>query len=511
VSDGVLLSTAQMRAVEAAAMARGLAGAALMEAAGKGVADAVTKTVRPEALQGPVVVLCGPGNNGGDGLVAARLLAAAGRPVRVGLLGEKQSLKGDARLMADLYEGEIAPLGPALVEGAGLVVDALFGTGLARPLEGAAAETVAAANASPAPTLAVDIPSGVDADTGAAGSPAIMAVRTVTFHRKKPGHVLFPGRALCGAVDIVDIGVAAGDMTAVRPDVYENDPRLWGAVLPRPSPMGHKYHRGAVFVSSGPATRTGAARLAARGALRIGAGLVTVLSPPDALAEHAAHLNAVMLAEAATASALAPHLQGKDQYRKAVVVGPAAGVGDATRDKALAALGSPAGVVLDADGLTSFAGAPDILFAALRPDDVLTPHEGEFARLFPDIDPRRDRLAAARAAAARAGAVTVLKGPDTVIAAPPDGAPDGKGAGVAAINVNAPPDLATAGAGDVLAGFIAGLMAQGMSGFAAAAAGTWFHGACAAAVGPGLIAEDLPDAVPSVWRSLLAPGKGDVL
>ena len=300
-------------------------------------------------------------------------------------------------------------------------------------------------------------------------------------------------------------------MGAVRPRAFENDPRLWGGLLPRPSPMGHKYHRGAVYVASGPATRTGAARLAARGALRIGAGLVTVLSPPDALAEHAAQLNAIMLAGTEDARALDQRLQGREQHRKALVIGPAAGVGEATRDKTLAALGGPAGVVLDADGLTSFAAeacakGPAALFAALRPDDVLTPHEGEFARLFPDIGlgaQGAGKLAAARAAAARAGAVVVLKGPDTVIAAP-----SREGEGAAAINVNAPPDLATAGAGDVLAGFIAGLKAQGMNGFAAAAAGTWFHGACAAAVGPGLIAEDLPEAVPSVYRRLLAPQEG---
>lgn len=495
-SDGILLSAAQMRMVETAAMARGMAGAALMEAAGKGLADVAAKGWSPQTLKGPVAVLCGPGNNGGDGFVAARLLAAAGWPVRVGLIGERSALGGDARLMADLYEGEIAPLSPAILDGAGLIIDALFGTGLARPLEGAAAAVVEAANAHPAPALAVDIPSGVDADTGAVLGAAITAVRTVTFHRKKPGHVLFPGRALCGVVDVVDIGIDAKDMGAVRPDAFENHPRLWAAAFRRPSPTGHKYHRGAAYVASGPAARTGAARLAARGALRIGAGLVTVLSPRDALAENAAQLTAIMLAGAEDGRAISQCLQGKDQYRKACVIGPAAGVGAATRDKTLAVLASGAGAVLDADALTSFADNRDVLFAALRPDDVLTPHEGEFARLFPDVDMTGGKLAAARAAAKTAGAVVVLKGPDTVIASPQ---------GAAAVNVNAPPELATAGSGDVLAGFFAGLMAQGMSGFAAACAGTWFHGACGQAVGLGLIAEDLPEAVPAVLRELYAP------
>lgn len=495
-TDGILLSAAQMRAVEAAAMARGTAGAALMEAAGRGAADVALTAWPPGVLNGHAAVLCGPGNNGGDGFVIARLLAAAGAPVRLGLLGEKSALKGDARLMADLYEGEVLPLTPSLLDGAGLIVDALFGTGLARPLEGAAAAVVAAANAHPAPTLAVDIPSGVDADTGAVLGTAIAAVRTVTFHRKKPGHVLFPGRALCGVVDIAPIGIEPEDMRASPPDTFENHPRLWAAALSRPSPVGHKYHRGAVFSVSGPHSRTGAARLAARGALRIGAGLVTVLSPRDALAENAAQLTAIMLAGADDGRAIAQCLQGKDQYRKVCVIGPAAGVGEATREKTMAVLASGAGAVLDADALTSFAENPQALFAALRPDDVLTPHDGEFARLFPDVDTAGGKLAAVRAAAKKAGAVVVLKGPDTVIAAPD---------GTAAVNVNAPPELATAGSGDVLAGFIAGLTAQGMSGFAAAAAGTWFHGACAQAVGPGLIAEDLPEATPAVLRSLFAP------
>lgn len=473
-------------------MARGLAGAALMEAAGKGVADVALKGWS----QRPTTVLCGPGNNGGDGFVVARLLAAAGWPVRVGLLGDESALKGDAKLMADLYEGEVEPLTPSVLDGAGLIIDALFGTGLARPIEGAAAAVIAAVNAHPAPALAVDIPSGVDADTGAVMGVAVLAVRTVTFCRKKPGHLLFPGRALSGAVDVADIGIDAKDLGAVRPDTFENQPMLWGAALPRPSLAGHKYHRGSVYVASGPATRTGAARLSARGALRIGAGLVTVLSPRDALAENAAQLTAVMLAGAEDSGAITQYLQAKDKYRRVCVIGPAAGVGEATREKALAVLKSATTAVLDADALTSFADNSAELFNALRPDDVLTPHEGEFARLFPDIDFSAGKLAAARAAAKRAGAIVVLKGADTIIAAP-DGA--------AAINVNAPPDLATAGAGDVLAGFIAGLVAQGMNGFSGAIAGVWFHGACGQAVGPGLIAEDLPEAVPSVLRALYAP------
>lgn len=481
-----------MRAVEAAAVADGLAGAALMEAAGRGVADIVMNAWSKR----PVAVLCGPGNNGGDGFVAARRLAEAGWPVRLGLLGERADLTGDALLMANLYEGETEPLSPALLEGAQLIIDALFGTGLARSVDGAARAVIEAANAHKAPILAVDIASGVNADTGAVLGAAIEAARTATFFAKKPGHLLFPGRANSGEVDVVNIGIRQDHLAAIHPDTFENKPSLWADKLPRHAATAHKYERGSVFAASGPSTRTGAARLAARGALRIGAGLVTVLSPKDALPENAAQLTAIMLAEADSAEAFSGYLQGSEKYKNVCVIGPAASVGAATRDKTLAALASRAGVVLDADALTSFVDDPIPLFNALRAGDVLTPHAGEFTRLFPDIDLAAGKLQAARAASARAGATVVLKGADTVIAAPD---------GLAAVNVNAPPDLATAGAGDVLAGFIAGLAAQGMPGFAAACAGVWFHGACAQAVGPGLIAEDLPEAAPLVLRSFYSP------
>ena len=491
-ADPILLSSEQMRAVEAAAMAAGVAGAALMEAAGRRVAEVAMKAWS----QRPVAVLCGPGNNGGDGFVAARLLAEAGWPVRVGLMGDRGALKGDAKLMADLYQGEVEALGPALLENAGLIVDALFGTGLARPVEGDARAMIEAANAHPAPVLAVDIASGVSADTGAVLGAAAQAARTVTFFQKKPGHALYPGRAFSGAVDVADIVMTPEHAAGVRLDTFENHPGLWGRDLRRPSPMGHKYHRGSVFVVSGPALRTGAARLAARGALRIGAGLVTVLSPRSAAGENAAHLTAIRLCEAESAADVAQTLQEADKYPAVCVIGPAAGVGAQTREKTLAVLGAKASGVLDADALTSFADDPPALFAALRTEDVLTPHTGEFARLFPDIDLAAGKLVAARKASERAGAVVILKGGDTVVAAP-----DGR----AAVNVNAPPELATAGAGDVLAGFVAGLRAQGMTGFAASCAAVWFHGACGRAAGPGLIAEDLPEAVPAVLRSLFAP------
>lgn len=493
VTSFILLTAEEMSRADAMTIEQGAAGAALMESAGDGVAAAVMRGWSKR----PVAVLCGPGNNGGDGFVAARRLYEAGWPVRLGLMGDRSALKGDARLMADLYEGPVEALESAVLEGAGLIIDALFGAGLTRPVEGAAQATIEAANAHSAPVVAVDIPSGVHSDTGAVMGAGVSAARTVTFFLKKPGHILFPGRALCGAVEVVDIGIKAAVLSKISPRIYENDLSLWAPAFPRPGFESHKYSRGHAAVISGGPLATGAARLAARAALRVGAGLVTVLSPPEAAAVNAAQLTAVMVREAADAKGVKKHLS--DRRFTAAAIGPGAGVGEETREKVMAILQSHAAAVLDADALTSFKESPESLFVALREDDVLTPHEGEFSRLFNGISIQAcGRLEAARLASRRSGAVVVLKGADTVIAAP-----DGR----AAINVNAPPDLATAGSGDVLSGFIAGLRAQGMNGFDAACAGVWFHGACGQAAGAGLIAEDLPDAIPGVLRALTAQPK----
>ncbi len=485
-----ILSAAEMAQAEKLATEAGVSGAAMMERAGEGAAAIAMRFWDKR----PVAVLCGPGNNGGDGFVIARKLSEAGWSLRVGLLGARDALQGDAKLMSSLYRGEVEPLGPAVLEGAGLIVDALFGTGLKRPLDAEARAVIEAANAHPAPALAVDIPSGVDADTGA-GAVAMRATRTATFFLKKPAHVLFPGRALAGAIDVIDIGIPSDVLPKINPHTIENAPAVWGPVFRRPGFGAHKYSRGHAAVISGPRLRSGASRLAARAALRAGAGLVTVLTPPDAAAENAANLTAVMLREAKDALEVGDILS--DKRFTAALIGPGAGTGGATVEKAFAMLKSQAAGILDADIFTGFAPRPDALFAALRPGDVLTPHEGEFVRLFKEFDPKAmGKLAAARGAAKRAGCILVLKGADTVIAAP-----DGR----AAVNVNAPPDLATAGSGDVLAGFILGLRAQGMPAFESAAAAVWLHGACGQAAGPGLIAEDLPEVLPQVLRTLLSP------
>ncbi len=459
-----------------------------MEAAGSAAASFIIRTMEVR----PAAVLCGPGNNGGDGFVVARKLKEGGWPVRVGLLGARDALKGDAALMASLFDGEIEDLTPAVLDGAGVIVDALFGTGLARSLDGAARVIVEAANAHPAPAIAIDIPSGVDADTGAVLGAAIDAIASVTFITKKPGHLLFPGRALSGVVHVADIGIDAQHVAAQRPTIFENDPALFAAQWPRLDWRTHKYARGAAAVISGPRLRTGAARLAATAALRAGAGLVTVLSPSEAADENAAHLTSVMIREADDATAVAAILS--DPRFTAALIGPGAGVGDMTRAKTQAILATRAAAILDADTLTSFEEEADALFAKLRRDDVLTPHWGEFARLFPtEAVAATGRLRAASSAAVRANAVIVLKGADSIIAAP-----DGR----CVINTNAPFDLATAGSGDVLAGIITGIRAAGMPGFEAASAGVYIHGICGSLAGRGLIADDLAAAIPAALARL---------
>lgn len=490
-----LLTVAAMYRADARAM-EGVPGFQLMRAAGEGLAD----IIHGRWPEGRILVLAGPGNNGGDGFVAAERLKTLGREVRLALLGDVSRLKGDAATAYDRWRGDTEPAGAEMVAEADIIVDALFGAGLDRPLEGKAAALVDAANAArhtgQAKILAVDMPSGVSGDTGAVMGTAIEADLTITFFRKKPGHVLWPGRGLAGEVRVIDIGIPEEVLPEVAVGLRENDPSLWLGQFPWPAAGGHKYDRGHAVVVSGPLGASGAARLAARPALRIGAGLVTVASPPDAMAENAAQLTAVMLHAIPDQAAFEEFIG--DSRRNAILVGPGNGIGEVTRGRVLAALGLHKRAVLDADALTSFADAPPDLFKAIGSDCVLTPHAGEFARLFKDVDLAPGKIEAARAAARASGAVVLFKGPDTVVAAP-----DGR----AMVTTNAPPNLATAGAGDVLGGFITGLLAQGMPAFEAANAAAWIHGRVAAEFGPGLISEDLSEGVPSVLKELKAwPG-----
>ncbi|PLX39356.1 MAG: bifunctional ADP-dependent NAD(P)H-hydrate dehydratase/NAD(P)H-hydrate epimerase [Hyphomicrobiales bacterium] len=488
-----LLTSTEMGKADRLAIEGGIPGTELMEAAGRAVAEGFLRAF-PDASR--IVVLAGPGNNGGDGYVAARYLAEADRSVTVAVLGDPAKLTGDAAWARDGWRGDVVPATPLCLTGAGGVIDALFGAGLTRPIEGEAAELVEAVNASGLPVLAVDLPSGISGETGKAQGVAIRAEATVTFFRKKPGHLLLPGRIACGAVSVHDIGIPAAVLSSIAVQTFENGPAQWLDDWRPPMLDGHKYDRGHAVVVSGTATATGAARLAAGAALRAGAGLVTVASPPDALAVNAHHLTAIMLRSFVGAEGLAALLS--DKRLNAVALGPALGVGAETRRLVAAALDGRRDVVLDADALTSFAAKPAELFAliAAQPDRavVMTPHDGEFARLFPDIaEAAGSKIEGARAAAARSGATVVLKGADTVIASPE---------GVALVNANAPAWLATAGAGDVLAGIVAGLLAQGMPGLAAAGMAVWLHGETASQFGSGMIAEDLAPALPAVLGGL---------
>ena len=461
-----LLTPDEMYQADALAAASGLPTTTLMENAGRAVAEEIVRRFGAR----PTLVLCGPGNNGGDGFVVARHLKAWGWPVRLALMGDAAKLKGDAALMAQRWDGPVER--GIAIGGAELIVDALFGAGLSRDFPEELADVV---NGSGCPVVAVDVPSGLDGLTGAPRGAAIVADVTVTFFRLKPGHLLMPGRELCGELVVADIGIPNKVLEVIRPAAFVNADIL----LPDLDPGGHKYRRGHAVVVSGGPLHTGASRLAAHAALSSGAGLVTLSGSPQALAVHAAQVSAIMLSDADLSVLLA------DRRKNAVLIGPAAGVGVDTRDKVETVLMSGAAAVLDADALSSFAEERERLFRLIamvagRPV-VMTPHEGEFRRLFDIDDP--SKLERARKAAAASGAVIILKGADTVIAEP-----DGR----ACINVNAPPSLATAGSGDVLAGIVTGLLAQGLDPFDAACAAVWLHGDAAERHGPeGLTAESL--------------------
>ncbi|HLG84232.1 MAG TPA: NAD(P)H-hydrate dehydratase [Bradyrhizobium sp.] len=489
-----VLTTAEMERADRLTIAAGTPGFALMLSAGQAVAQAAQDLVE----EGPILVIAGPGNNGGDGFVAAAELAAQGREVSVSLMGERDALKGDAASAARGWKHPLLPFTPQAIGRPALIIDALFGAGLNRTVTGEAHDMIAAINANGAPVIAVDLPSGINGTSAAVMGIAVRARETITFFRKKPAHLLLPGRLHCGRVRVADIGIAASVLDEIRPQTFENIPQFWLKAFPVPRTEAHKYARGHVLAVSGEIAATGAARMAARAALRAGAGLVTLASPRDALAINATALTAVMVRPVDTAVEFGEQLA--DKRFNACVIGPGAGLGERTRDFVHTALSAKRALVLDADALTSFADAPEHLFESIKGAGggqvVLTPHEGEFPRLFSDIsnkNPGRSKLERVRVAAERSGAVVLLKGPDTTVAAP-----DGR----AIIAANAPPWLATAGAGDVLSGIIAGLMAQGVPAFEAASIGVWMHGEAGREAGPGLIAEDLPEVLPAVHRHI---------
>lgn len=480
-----VLTIAEMAAADAFTIRNGLAAAQLMENAGRAVAEAIQERWQPC----PIVIIAGPGANGGDGWVIARLLAEAAWPVRIAFLGQKDQLDGATAHHAYLWTGPVEPAQPSALGDASLIVDALYGAGLNRPLSGTGLAMVEAMAAHPAPVIAADLPSGVNGDDGQVYGAAAEAALTVNFFRQKVGHFLVPGRFLCGEIITADIGVP--DIAAKTVQTFQNKPALWPNTVRAANLSGHKYTRGHALVAGGAET-TGAARLTARAALRSGTGLVTIAAPSAAWPIYAAQETAVMVKPFDNADGYEALLE--DPRLSVLTLGPGLGLTPEARRLVEIAGGAGRKLVLDADALTLFADDPKALFemTSSAPAAVLTPHTGEFKRLFGDLG--GSKLDQARVAAAHSGAVVVLKGADTVIAAP-----DGR----AAINAHAPPSLATAGSGDVLAGIITGLLATGASAFNAAAAGVWLHGEAGYQFGPGLIAPDLIDSMPGALARLL--------
>ncbi|WP_269929445.1 NAD(P)H-hydrate dehydratase [Aminobacter sp. HY435] len=495
-----LLTPVEMAEADRLAIAAGpAAGIDLMRRAGGAVADCVMSRFPAATV---VHVLCGPGNNGGDGYVAARVLSKRGLSVRLYAAGTPRT-GGDAALAAAEWPGAVEPLAAFQPAAGAVIVDALFGAGLTRPLAGETMAAIERTRACGAPVVAVDLPSGVSGDSGAILGGAFAAAVTVTFARKKPGHLLQPGRALCGEVVVADIGISADAIAATGARCLQNDPVWWLALFPSPANDAHKYSRGHVGVFSGCIAATGAARLSAMAAARAGAGAVTVLSPAAALAANAAHLTSIILRRNDTFEDTLGFLAARKP--EVLVYGPGLGpepeVGRFAIDLMSNADGRFGALVIDADGITSLAQQRQLFFDAAgrvrAPTLVLTPHHGEFGRLFPDIaaDAALSKVERARAAATRANATVIYKGPDTVIASP-----DGR----AAINANGTPLLATAGSGDVLTGIVAALIAQAMPPFEAACAAVWLHAEAAQRFGPGLIAEDLPFALRAVLSELVS-------
>jgi len=482
-----ILNIAQMYEADRLAIASGVSGAELMETAG----TAIAAHIEAHWDICPLLVLCGPGNNGGDGYVIARQLMAAGWPVTVAAFGDPAALKGDARLMYDAFEGEVRPVNDIQLSENTLVVDAIFGAGFKGDLPEVIRAVFAQIAAAKLDVVAVDMPSGVDGNTGAVASGAPDALLTVSFFRPKVGHLFYPGRQKVGRLEIVDIGIPAAVLKDMDCQLVENTPAFWQDALPALSPTGHKYTRGHVAVAGGGLSSSGAARIAARAALRTAAGAVTVLCPSSALMTYSVTLEAVMVKAIPDADMFAQWLEAR--RIGAVLIGPGNGVSERTRQFVGKALQSSAHVVLDADALTVFEDDPDALFDLIAAKHVgqvvLTPHEAEFARLFSDDGPALERC---QAAARKSGATVILKGATTVIAAP---------SGAAVVNICAPPWLATAGAGDALAGMVTALLSGGGSALKKVAAAVWIHSQAATRFGPGLIAEDIETEIPYILQN----------
>jgi hydroxyethylthiazole kinase-like uncharacterized protein yjeF len=462
-----------------------------METAGAAVAGDIVQHVKPC----PVLVLCGPGNNGGDGFVIARHLKKDGWPVRLACLAKKGALKGDAALALRDWSGDVEELNSNLgLRDAALVVDAVFGTGFKGALPPELVTLFDKIRAKKIPVVAVDVPSGVDSTAAVAAEGTLNAAATVTFTRKKPAHVLLPAKELCGRVVVADIGIRDETVALSGATVFENHPALWIRDYPIPAVAAHKYDRGHVTVIGGK-KRTGAACLAAAAAQRIGAGLISIISAPESAAIYSCYRASIMVDVWETMADFKSLL--RDERKNVLVVGP--GLGTEAKDVADIAISFGKTAILDADIFTIYRNNPKELFEKLSLKQILTPHEGEFSRLFPDLE--GTKIECAQKASKISGCLVLLKGSDTVIAAP-DGA--------TIVNTNAPPSLATGGTGDVLAGLIAGLGAQGMPLFMAAAAACWLHAETARTYGFGLRAEDIIDFLNQPLNKLFLLEKKDV-
>jgi len=489
--EHILLTPAEASSVDEWTIDNGVSGLTLMENAGRAASEILIEYIgTPLEVGGEVLILCGPGNNGGDGYVMARHLDDWGYPVRVLSTVDKKALKGDASKMAAKWTGAVDSIKAAKLGAASVIVDCLFGTGFNKPLEGKEADVILKANQTDAFRLAIDLPSGLNGETGRVTGPSFQADATVTFFKRKPGHVVTPGRFYCGGSDhvhVVDIGIPAESLEAVELSCFSNEPSLWGHAYPFQGPATHKYDRGHLLVLGGKEPTLGASRLASMAALRTGAGLVTLAAPSETYAIQAAVMTDTMVRRFDSAFGFVGIMS--DARISTVLIGPGAGVGEKTVELVQQAGRKERNMVLDADALSSLNGRVEIISGIKNSEIVITPHEGEFARLFPDLDFTEDRIKAVRKAASMIEATVILKGVSTIVA-------DAEGR--VSIASNAPSWLAVGGTGDVLSGMIGSLLAQGMPAFEAASAAVWMHGEAGMKAGRGLIASDLLDVIPSV-------------
>lgn len=494
-----LLTPSEMCFADKLTIKNGLSGITLMENAGHAIASVVQKKF-PSA--GKILVICGTGNNGGDGFVAARLLQDAGLTVKFYICGDITTIRGDAELALAKLSKDNLLTNIADLQEYDLLIDALLGAGLDRDVTGSIADLINLINESGKPVVSIDLPSGIDGASGLVRGAAIKANASVTFFRYKPGHFLMPGREYCGELHLHQIGIESSVLEKIDVLAVRNIMDIWVGQFPRINQSTHKYNRGHTLVISGPVETAGAARLAAMTALRSGSGLVTVAASSEQLMAHASHLTSVMLRRADSISDMDAILE--DCRINCVVLGPGLPPHQKTADLVQVVLSFKRLAVLDAGALSCFVDDPEILYEAIKKngrDVVLTPHEGEFVRLFPYESCSPSKIERARQAASSSGAIIVLKGSDTVIASP-----DGR----ISVSSNAPPWLATAGSGDVLAGMVAGLLAQGMPAFEAACAANWFHGEAANILGPAMISSDLDEGLRLVLKNFIEEQAKDI-